>query len=96
MWSSSGGLWNRKTGEQPLNPFFDNIINRSAPFAIDQDHPDTVWVGTGEVWVRNSTSVGDGIYKTTNGGETWKKMGLEKSERIARIIIHPKNPISFM
>ena len=46
-------------------------------------NPKTVWVGTGETWVRNSVSVGDGVYKSTDGGESWQKVGLEDSERIA-------------
>ena len=90
--AASGGLWKSKNYGTTFKPVFDKYSQSIGCIAIDQAHPDTVWVGTGEVWVRNSTSVGDGIYKTTNGGETWKKMGLEKSERIAKIIIHPKNP----
>ena len=90
--AASGGLWKSKNWGTTFKPVFDKYNQSIGAITIDQDHPDTVWVGTGEVWVRNSTSVGDGIYKTTNGGETWKKMGLEKSERIAKIIIHPKNP----
>ncbi|MFM9055138.1 MAG: WD40/YVTN/BNR-like repeat-containing protein, partial [Bacteroidota bacterium] len=49
-------------------------------------------VGTGETWTRNSVSVGDGVYKTSDGGKNWTRMGLEKSDRIASIQIHPKNP----
>ena len=90
--AASGGLWKSKNWGTTFKPVFDKYNQAIGCIAIDQDRPDTVWVGTGEVWVRNSTSVGDGIYKTTNGGETWKKMGLEKSERIAKIVIHPKNP----
>jgi len=48
-------------------------------------------VGTGESWTRNSVSIGDGIYKSTDGGETWANMGLPRSERIVRILVHPKN-----
>ena len=57
--------------------------------AIDQAHPDTVWVGTGETWVRNSVSVGDGLYRTYNGGDKWERVGLENTERIGKIIVHP-------
>ncbi|HEY4492001.1 MAG TPA: glycosyl hydrolase, partial [Acidobacteriota bacterium] len=59
--------------------------------AIDPTKPEVVWVGTGESDTRNSSSVGTGIYKTTDGGENWQLMGLEKSERISRIAIDPKN-----
>ena len=50
-----------------------------------------MWVGTGETWTRNSVSIGDGIYKSTDAGETWAHMGLAESERIARIVVHPKS-----
>src|SRR5208282_1401449 len=52
---------------------------------------ETVWVGTGESWTRNSVSIGDGIYKSTDGGATWTHQGLRESERIVRILLHPKN-----
>jgi photosystem II stability/assembly factor-like uncharacterized protein len=90
--SASGGLWKTTNGGVQFKPIFDEHNQSIGAVTIDQDHPDTVWVGTGETWVRNSVSVGDGIYKTTDGGENWKNMGLEKTERIGRIIIHPDNP----
>lgn len=90
--AASGGLWKSKNYGTTFKPVFDKYNQSIGAIAIDQNHPDTVWVGTGEVWMRNSVSVGNGIYKTTNGGESWKKMGLENSERIAKIIIHPSNP----
>ena len=90
--AASGGLWKSINWGTTFKPVFDKYNQSIGAITIDQAHPDTVWVGTGEVWVRNSTSVGDGIYRTVNGGETWSRMGLEKSERIGRIVIHPKNP----
>ena len=90
--AASGGLWKSKNYGTTFKPVFDKYNQSIGAITIDQNHPDTVWVGTGEVWVRNSTSVGDGIYKTNNAGDTWQKMGLEKTERIAKIAIHPKNP----
>ena len=51
-----------------------------------------VWVGTGEYSPRNSVSYGDGVYKSTDGGKTWKNMGLKKSYQISRVIVHPTNP----
>jgi hypothetical protein len=59
--------------------------------ALDPKNSKNVWVGTGESWTRNSVSIGDGIYKSTDGGETWSRAGLEKSERIARIAVDPRN-----
>jgi photosystem II stability/assembly factor-like uncharacterized protein len=90
--SASGGLWKTTNGGVIFKPIFDKYNQSIGAVTIDQERPDTVWVGTGETWVRNSASVGDGIYKTTDGGENWKKMGLENTERIGRIIIHPKDP----
>ncbi len=90
--SAGGGVWKTKNGGVSFKAVFDKYNQCIGAVSIDQVHPDTVWVGTGETWVRNTSSAGDGIYKTTNGGEDWKNMGLEKTERIARIIINPKNP----
>ncbi len=90
--AASGGLWKSKNYGTTFKPIFDKYNQSIGTITIDQNHPDTVWVGTGEVWVRNSTSIGDGIYKTNNAGETWQKMGLDKTERIAKIVIHPQNP----
>ena len=87
--SASGGLWKSKNGGVKFKPIFDKYNQSIGAVTIDQNHPDTVWIGTGEPWTRNSISVGDGIYKTTDGGENWKKMGLENTERIAKILIQP-------
>ena len=59
--------------------------------ALDPKNAKNVWVGTGEPWIRNSVSIGDGIYKSTDGGETWNKAGLPNSERISQIIVSPKS-----
>jgi hypothetical protein len=50
-----------------------------------------VWVGTGEAWTRNTVSIGDGIYRSTDGGETWRNVGLPASERIVKILVHPRS-----
>src|SRR3712207_7198300 len=57
-----------------------------------RSNPEIVWVGTGEANPRNSVSYGDGVYKSTDGGKTWKRMGLEKTFQIGKIVVHPKNP----
>ena len=64
----------------------------SATSRVAPSDPNIVWVGTGETNPRNSVSYGDGVYKTTDGGKTWKNMGLKKSFQIGKIVIHPKNP----
>ena len=90
--TAGGGVWKSNDGGVMFNPVFDDYCQSIGCVAIDPNKPDNVvWVGTGEVWTRNSTSVGDGIYKSMDGGTTWKKMGLEKSDRISSIEINPKN-----
>ncbi|MGC9341507.1 MAG: VPS10 domain-containing protein [Bacteroidales bacterium] len=90
--SAGGGVWKSENGGVKFKPVFDEYTQSIGAIAIVQDHPDTVYVGTGESKVRNSVSVGTGIYKTTDGGESWKEIGLDSTERISRIVIHPDNP----
>lgn len=90
--SAGGGVWRSTDGGVTFNSIFDDHVQSIGAVAVDPQSPDnTVWVGTGECWTRNSVSVGDGIYKTTDGGQNWKKMGLENSERISNILINPNN-----
>jgi photosystem II stability/assembly factor-like uncharacterized protein len=89
--AASGGVWKSVDGGIRFKPVFDKHAQSIGAIAIDPANPKTVWVGTGESWVRNSVSVGDGLYKTTDGGDTWQRVGLEQSERIARIAIDPTN-----
>ncbi|HET7784532.1 MAG TPA: hypothetical protein VFL36_01050 [Myxococcales bacterium] len=89
--SASGGVWKSQDGGTKFKPVFDREpVQSIGAVTIDPGNPDVVWVGTGETWTRNSVSVGDGIYKSTDAGETWTNMGLRESERIARIVVHPK------
>ncbi len=90
--TASGGLWKSTNGGVILKPVFDKHTLSIGAVAIDQERPDTVWVGTGETWTRNSVSIGTGVYKSSDGGAKWKFMGLENTERISRVIIHPENP----
>jgi len=90
--TANGGVWKSTNGGVIVKPVFDKHTLSIGALCIDQNRPDTVWVGTGEPWTRNSVSIGTGIYKTTDGGARWKAMGLENTERISRIIIHPQNP----
>jgi len=87
--SASGGVWKSQDGGVRFKAVFDKHNQSIGAIAVDRKDPKTVWVGTGESWVRNSVSVGDGVYKTTDGGENWTRLGLEGSERIARIAISP-------
>jgi len=76
--AASGGLWKSKNYGTTFKPVFDKYNQSIGAITIDQNHPDTVWVGTGEVWVRNSVSVGNGIYKTTQRRRVVEKDGAGK------------------
>ena len=89
--SAGGGLWKSTNGGTTFKDVFKDEVQSIGAVAIDQNHKDTVWAGTGESWTRNSISIGNGIYKTTNGGDDWQNVGLEKTEHISKIIVNPKN-----
>jgi photosystem II stability/assembly factor-like uncharacterized protein len=90
--AASGGVWKSTDGGTTFEPIFDKEpVQSIGAIALDPTHPDTIWVGTGESWTRNSVSIGDGIYKSTDGGENWSNVGLPNSERVARIIVSPKD-----
>jgi photosystem II stability/assembly factor-like uncharacterized protein len=91
--SASGGLWKTTNAGIDWQPVFDEQkVASIGAVAISPQNPMVVWAGTGEGNPRNSQSVGYGIYKSMDGGKTWKCMGLEKSYQIHRIIVHPQNP----
>lgn len=90
--SASGGVWKSEDFGISFKPMFDKYNQSIGAIAIDQKNPKTIWVGTGECWVRNSVSVGNGIYRTTDGGLNWTKLGLDSTERIARIALSSKDP----
>ena len=90
--SASGGVWMSEDGGTTFKPVFDKQPVKSiGAVALDPTNPKVMWVGTGESWTRNSVSIGNGVYKSTDGGETWTHMGLPTTERITRILVHPKN-----
>ncbi|MGC1206134.1 MAG: hypothetical protein WA839_14780 [Flavobacteriaceae bacterium] len=90
--TAGGGVWKSNDAGTTFNPIFDDYCQSIGAVAIDPNDPDNVvYVGTGETWTRNSVSYGDGLYKSTDGGSSWKKLGFDKSERIANIIVNPKN-----
>jgi photosystem II stability/assembly factor-like uncharacterized protein len=91
--AASGGVWKSDNGGTTWKSIFDaNATVNIGAIAIQQNNPNTVWVGTGEGNPRNSINLGQGIYKSLDGGRTWKCMGLEKSVSIHRILIDPQNP----
>ncbi|MBX7241114.1 MAG: glycosyl hydrolase [Bacteroidia bacterium] len=90
--TAGGGIWKTTDGCSSFKPVFDKHCQSIGAIAIDQARPDTVWAGTGESNMRNSVSVGNGIYRSADGGENWSKMGLDSTEHISRILIHPSSP----
>jgi photosystem II stability/assembly factor-like uncharacterized protein len=90
--AASGGVWKSLDDGTTFKPVFDKQgVQSIGAIALDPNDAKTIWVGSGESWTRNSTSVGDGIYKSTDGGDTWTNMGLPNSERIVKIAVDPKN-----
>ncbi|MEL7452780.1 MAG: hypothetical protein AAGJ50_05340 [Pseudomonadota bacterium] len=91
--ASTGGVWISRNGGLNWTPVFDDQpVASIGAVAINQQNPDIIWIGTGEGNVRNSTSIGGGVYKSLDGGETWALLGLEGTQRIHRIALHPTNP----
>lgn len=90
--AAGGGIWKSIDAGASFRPIFDDHCMSIGDIEMDQQHPDTIWVGTGESWVRNSVSVGTGLYRTTNGGKSWDLIGFEDSERISRVVLHPNDP----
>ena len=90
--TAGGGVWKSNDAGTTFNPIFDDYCQSIGAVAIDPNSPDKIiYVGTGETWTRNSVSVGDGLYKSIDGGTNWKKIGFDNSERIANIIVNPNN-----
>ena len=90
--AASGGIWKSDDSGTRYRPVFDEQpVQSIGAIALDPKNTKNVWVGTGESWTRNSVSVGNGVYKSTDGGETWTHAGLDKSERIARIAVDSTN-----
>src|SRR4051812_29195171 len=90
--AASGGVWKSDDSGTRYRPVFDEQpVQSIGAIALDPKNAKNVWVGTGESWTRNSVSIGNGIYKSTDGGETWMHTGLDKSERIAKIAVDPRN-----
>ena len=91
--AASGGVWKTENSGNSWTPVFDEQpIQNIGCVAIQQSNPNIVWVGTGEGNPRNSLNIGEGIFKSMDAGRTWKRMGLEKTRNIHRILIDPTNP----
>lgn len=89
----AGGIWKSDDGGTHWEPIFDDQPAQSfGALAIAPSDSNIVWAGTGETFIRSNVLIGNGAYKSTNAGKTWTHMGLEKTGRIGRIVIHPHDP----
>ena len=91
--AASGGLFKTEDGGISWRPIFDDQdVSSVSALAMAPSNPNQIWAGTGETFlIRPAHAIGDGIYKSTDGGKTWKNMGLKDTYRIARIVVHPYN-----
>lgn len=91
--AASGGIWKTEDRGVSWKPIFDDMDDSSiGALAIAPSNPNQVWAGTGETFlIRPAHAVGNGVYKSSNAGKTWTKVGLEKSFRISRVIVHPSD-----
>lgn len=90
--TAGGGVWKTTNAGASFKPIFDKHCQSIGAIAIDQKTPKTIYVGTGESNMRNSVSIGNGLYKSTDGGDNWTRIGLDSTEHIAEIVIDPSNP----
>ncbi|HEV2851458.1 MAG TPA: hypothetical protein VHC97_01520 [Thermoanaerobaculia bacterium] len=91
--AAAGGVWKSVNGGLTWTPVFDDQpVASIGAIAVNQANPDVVWVGTGEGNPRNSVSIGNGVYRSNDGGRTWTHLGLEKTEHIHRVVLHPSEP----
>ncbi|TAG51416.1 MAG: glycosyl hydrolase, partial [Runella slithyformis] len=92
--AASGGIFKTDDAGISWKPIFDNQeVSSIGALAVSQSDPKQVWAGTGETFlIRPAHSLGNGIYKSTDAGKTWKNAGLEKTARIGRVVVHPSNP----
>ncbi len=91
--AATGGLWKSADGGLTWKPIMDDKpVSSIGAVAINQSNPNIVWVGTGEAAPRNSVGVGRGIYLTNDAGKTWEFLGLEKTEKVSKILLDPNDP----
>lgn len=90
---NNGGVWKTDDYGRTWFPIFDEAPTGSVgDLAVSPSHPDVIYVGTGEGLHRPDLSVGDGMFKSTDGGQTWEFVGLDDIQQVARVVVHPENP----
>ena len=94
MATTGGGVWKTENGGHSWHNVSDGFVQTGSvgAIAVSDSDPDVVYVGMGEESIRGNTSHGDGVYKSTDGGKTWKHIGLADTQHIGDILIHPENP----
>ena len=90
--AADGGVWKSLNSGTTFRPVFDKQdVQSIGALALDPTNAKTVWAGTGESWMRNTVSIGDGVYKSTDGGDNWTNVGLKNTEHIAKILVNSKD-----
>ena len=91
--AASGGIWKTVDGGINWNPIFDDKpVHAIGALATAPSDPEVVWAGTGETFIRSNVSIGNGVWRSTDGGQSWEHKGLDKTGRIGRVVVHPKDP----
>ncbi len=91
--AASGGIWKTVDGGLNWKPIFDDKpVHAIGALAIASSDSEIIYAGTGESFIRSNVSIGNGVWKSTDGGDNWTHMGLKNTGRIGRIIVHPTNP----
>ncbi len=91
--AASGGIWKTSDSGASWAPIFDEQpVQSIGSLAVASSDPNIVWAGTGETFLRSNISIGNGVYKSSDAGKTWKHMGLDEAGRIGRVVIHPRDP----
>ena len=89
--TAGGGIWKTTNGGASFKPIFDKYCMSIGAITIDPNNPNIIYAGAGESNMRNTVSIGDGMYKSYDGGENWTKIGLDSTEHISKILIDPGN-----
>ncbi|HKD17585.1 MAG TPA: glycosyl hydrolase, partial [Thermoanaerobaculia bacterium] len=94
MGATGGGVWKTTDGGSNWQVLSDKDFKTGSigAIAVSDSDPNVVYVGTGEAPIRGNVAKGDGVYKSTDAGRTWKNVGLRETRQVARIRIHPTNP----